>query len=550
MPHRKTRYIVVTGGVLSGLGKGVVVSSIGRILSFLGYKVTGVKIDPYINMDAGTMRPTEHGEVFVTYDGGETDQDIGTYERFFAGRLSRTANITTGQVYDTVIRRERNLEYAGKCVEVIPHIPEEVRRRIYGAARANDADFVVIEIGGTVGDYQNVLFLEAARHMKITRNNVVFVHVVYLPVPNNIGEMKTKPAQHSVRQLMENGIQPDFLVARSSRPVDEIRKEKLSIFCNTPKGNVISAPDVESIYELPLIFLGQGFHTSLLKKFHASLRPLRSAEVASWKRLVRRIKTVKDEVTVGIIGKYFDIGDFTLEDSYVSVIEAVKHAAWHCGMRPVVRWIDSKAYEKSRARLSELDGCDAVIVPGGFGASGVEGKIMAITYAREKRIPYLGLCYGMQLAVVEYARHAAGLKGAHTTEIDPKTRHPVIDILPEQKELLAKSDYGATMRLGEYPARLAEGTLVRRLYGKPLVHERHRHRYEVNPDYIGRLEAAGLVFSGKSPDRTLMEFMEIPDHPYFIGTQAHPEFTSRPMRPNPLFFGLLQAAKSRRRSRR
>lgn len=540
----KTNYIVVTGGVLSGLGKGTVTSSLGKLLQSQGYKVTAIKIDPYINVDAGTMRPTEHGEVFVTDDGGETDQDIGNYERFLDVPILKDSNITTGQVYNTVIQRERNLEFGGKCVEVIPHIPQEVKNRIRGTAKRSNADFVLIEVGGTIGDYQNILFLEALREMKMEKEKVVFVHVSYLPVPGNIGEMKTKPTQHSVRALNSVGIQPDFLVCRASSEVDAVRREKLAMFCNIGPENVISGEDVDTIYAVPIVFQKQNFGKNLLKKFNVHYN---ESKLDSWKKFVDKIRKLDEEVKIAIIGKYFDIGDFTLEDSYVSVIEAAKHAAWANNVKVKIEWVDSKEFEKDESKLKKLEEMHGVIVPGGFGGSGVEGKILAIKHCRENNIPYLGLCYGMQLAVVEFARHKCSMKGAHTTEIEPDTKYPVIDILPEQKELLKKNQYGATMRLGAYPANLKKDTKVWELYEKKdKVSERHRHRYEVNPEMIEALEKNGMVFSGASPDRKLMEFMELKDHPYFVATQAHPEFKSRPLRPAPLFFGLLRAAKERR----
>lgn len=534
------KFIAVTGGVLSGLGKGTITASIGKLLSLQGYNVIGIKIDPYINVDAGTMRPTEHGEVFVTEDGGETDQDLGTYERFMEKNHLRDQNITTGQVYLAVVQRERNLEYDGKCVEVIPHIPEEVKKRIKGCAEKNRADFCLVEVGGTVGDYQNVLFLEALRQMKLEGDKVVFVHVGYLPVPGNLGEMKTKPAQRSVRDLNSIGIQPDFIVTRSSVPLDDVRKKKLSLFCNVKEEDVISSHDVSNIYEVPLMLEEQDLTSKLLSKCGMVYK---SGKTREWKEFIDKVKNLKKEARVGIIGKYFDIGDFTLEDSYISVIEAVKHACWHNGFRPRIGWINSKDFEKDDGKLKELKKYDALIVPGGFGSSGVEGKIMAIRFARENKIPFLGLCYGLQLAVIEFARNVCKMEGANTTENDPKTKFPVIDILPEQKKIIAEGKYGATMRLGAYPAKLEKGTKVFELYGTAEVSERHRHRYEVNPEFIKKIEAKGLKFSGRSPDRKLMEFLELPKHPYFVATQAHPEFKSRPMKPAPLFDGLLEAVK-------
>ena len=539
----KTKFIVVTGGVISGLGKGTVTSAIAFLLKAQGYNVSAIKIDPYINVDAGTMRPTEHGEVFVTFDGGETDQDLGNYERFLDVELPKINSITTGQVYLSVIQRERNLEYEGKNVEVIPHIPQEVQRRIFEAASASQADFMTIEVGGTVGDYQSVLFLEALREMRRVYGNVVFVHVAYLPIPHNLGEMKTKPAQHSVRALNAVGIMPDFLVARAARTLDQVRREKLASLCNMQDEAIIAAPDVPSIYEVPLLFEQQGFAAMLLKKFGLSYT---AGKLAQWSQFIRNIHAAKEEIAIAIVGKYFDIGDFTLEDSYVSVIESIKHACWQVGRKPKVHWIDSKIYEKDPQQTAQLAQYAAIIVPGGFGGSGVEGKILAIRYAREHDIPYLGLCYGMQLAVIEFARNVCELKDANTTEINPSTPHPVIDILAEQKQKLADKDFGGTMRLGNWKAVLESDSVISLLYGTTEVLERHRHRYEVNPKYLAMLEAKGMRFSGKSVIGELVEFMELPKHRYFVGTQAHPEFKSRPLRPHPLFVGLVKAAISDR----
>jgi CTP synthase len=531
---------VVTGGVLSGLGKGVVTSSIGKLLQMQGYSVTAIKIDPYINIDAGTIRPTEHGEVFVTEDGGEIDQDLGNYERFLDINLHKDHNITTGQVYLQVITNERAGKYLGEDVEVMPHIPEEVKRRIRGTAERTKADFVLIEIGGTVGDYQNILFMEAARQMRLDGDDVVFVHVVYLPIPKHIGEMKTKPAQHSILKSMSFGMTPDFVIGRAERALDDPRKKTLSFTCNIPKDRIFSAPDLEFIYEEPLVFYDQGLDKQILKMFNLEYHE--NGKIKEWCDFVHRFRELKKEVTIGIVGKYFDTGDFNLEDSYISVIEAIKHACFELRVKPIIKWINSKQFEKDPSKVSTLKELGGLIVPGGFGESGVEGKILAIKYARENDIPYLGLCYGMQLAVVEFARDVCGMKDAHTTEISKDTKHPVIDILPEQVKHLKFSDYGATMRLGEYPAVLKKDTLIYKLYGTDKVSERHRHRYEVNPEYISKIEEKGLVFSGSSPDRRLMEFMEIPGHKYFVGTQAHPEFKSRPLKPHPLFLGLVKAA--------
>lgn len=537
-----TKFIVVTGGVLSGVGKGTVTASIGRLIKNQGYSVTAVKIDPYINIDAGTMRPTEHGEVFVTEDGGETDQDLGTYERFLDVDLLKEQNITTGQVYETVIHKERNLEYNGKCVEVIPHIPMEVKKRIKTVCEKQKAEFCLVEVGGTIGDYQNVLFLEALREMRLEGEGVIFVHVGYLPIPISLGEMKTKPMQRSVRDLNSIGIQPDFLVTRSSKPLDDVRKEKLSLFCNVKPDDVISCPDVKYIYEVPPLFDRQTFCSKILAKFGMKYR---QGTMKEWDSMIKRIGDLTKEVKIGIIGKYFDIGNFTLEDSYISVIEAIKHACWSNDVRPKIEWVDSKQFEKDPKTLSKLREFDGIIIPGGFGSSGVEGKIDAIGYARKNNIPFLGLCYGMQLAVIEFARNVCGLEGANSTEINKNTKHPVIDILPEQKKIIEEGRYGATMRLGAYKAKLMKDTKVYSLYKKDEVSERHRHRYEVNPDYIEKLEKKGLVFPGRSPNGVLMEFIELPEHPYFVATQAHPEFKSRPGKPAPLFDGLIKACLSR-----
>jgi len=536
---KKAKYIVVTGGVLSGLGKGVVTASIGKLLQMQGYSVTAIKIDPYINIDAGTIRPTEHGEVFVTEDGGEIDQDLGNYERFLNINLHKDHNITTGQVYLKVIQKERAGEYLGEDVEVMPHIPEEIKRRIRSTAKRTGVDFCLVEIGGTVGDYQNILFMEAARQMRLDGDDVVFVHVVYLPIPRNIGEMKTKPAQHSIIQLSSIGIRPDFVIGRGEEELDEPRKKTISFNCNIREENIFSAPDLETIYEEPLIFSQQELDVAILKKFSLSYK--KNGQLDDWKGFIKKIHSLKTEKKIGIVGKYFDTGNFSLEDSYISVIEAVKHACFNNGIKPKIVWINSKEFEKDKTKLKKLNVIDALIIPGGFGSTGVEGKIMAIKYAREQNIPFLGLCYGMQLAVVEYARNICGLENAHTTEILKKTPHPVIDILPEQITKMEKSDYGGTMRLGEWKAILTKGTRVQKLYKATEITERHRHRYEVNPEYIEQLVGKGLVFSGKSPDRTLMEFLELPKHKFFVATQGHPEFKSRPLSPHPLFDGLVKS---------
>ncbi|MCK4995724.1 MAG: CTP synthase [Thermoplasmatales archaeon] len=535
-------YIIITGGVISGLGKGITTASIGKILQLHGYKVTAMKIDPYMNCDAGTLRPTEHGEVWVTEDGGEIDQDLGHYERFLDINIPKYHNITTGQVYGVVIDKERKGKYLGKTVQPIPHVTNEIKERIKRPAKENGWDFVLVEIGGTVGDYENVLFLEAVRQMKNEGETVLFVHVTYVPMLEALGEAKTKPTQHSVKRLREIGIMPDFIITRSEKTLDSVRREKIAMFCNVNEDDVISNEDVDNVYSISLLFENQDFSKKVLRKLN--LRKNHN-DLEGWEKFLKKIKRLKSTVTIGIVGKYFDIGTSQLSDSYISVIEAVKHAAWNYNLNPDIKWIDSKVFEKDPKKLSTLEKLDGIIVPGGFGLSGIDGKIATIQYCREKGIPYLGLCLGMQLAVVEYARNVCNLKSAHSTEVDKKTSYPVIDFIPDQVKILQESRYGATMRLGAYPALLKKGTLIRNLYGENKVFERHRHRYEVNPEYVKPLEKCGLVFSGRSPDGVLMEFMEIPEHPYFVATQAHPEFKSRPMKPSPLFDGLIKAAKKR-----
>ncbi len=541
-----TKYIFVMGGVMSGVGKGIAAASIGKILSGKGFKVTALKIDPYLNVDAGTMNPVEHGEVFVTEDGDETDQDIGNYERFLDIEIFRDNYMTSGRVYQSVIERERNLEYGGKCVEAVPHIPLEVIDRINRAVEKSGAEIAIIEIGGTVGEFQNVLYLEAARMLRFNNpEDTAFVMVSYLPVPSKIGEMKTKPTQMAVRALNEVGIQPDFLLCRSTHPVDAPRREKLALFCNVRPDNVISAPDVDSVYDIPINFEKEELGNKILKVLHLESR---SQDLIEWRALVEKINSVATPVRIGIIGKYFESGDFILPDAYISVIESLKYASWHNDRKPSIEWINSDVYEKDPERVRELGGYDCLVVPGGFGSRGIEGKIKAIRFARENKIPYLGLCYGMQLATIEFARHACGLTDAHTTEINPHTINPVIHIIPEQAEKLANNQYGNSMRLGAYPCILAEGTLARNLYQTSNISERHRHRYEFNLAYKQKMIEAGLVFSGASPDGELMEIIELPveKHPFFVGVQFHPEFKSRPLRPHPLFFGLIRAGVERR----
>lgn len=542
MPAKKKqrKYIFVVGGVLSGVGKGVTTASLGAILSAKGFSVTALKIDPYINIDAGTMNPTEHGEVFVTDDGDETDQDMGNYERFLNTNLLSDNYMTTGRVYQTVISAERAMKYKGKCVEVVPHIPEEVIRRITTAAEKNDAEITIIEVGGTVGEYQNILFLEAARMMKLARpHDVAFLLVSYLPVPSHLGEMKTKPTQHASRALNSAGINADMIIARGPYELDQPRREKLSVLCGVQKDNCISAPDVPSIYEIPLKLEEQKIGNKLLKIFH--LRP-RPTHLSEWQELVGRIQHTKKDVKIAVVGKYFGTGNYTLADSYISVIEAVKHAAWHNHAKPVMEWIDSEDFEKDPKKVSLLGTYDGILVPGGFGSRGVEGIIHTIRYAREKKIPYLGLCYGMQLACIEFVRNVLGRSAAHTMEIDAMTTEPVIHINPHQAINVRENRYGGTMRLGAYDCVIIKGSRVYRAYGQDRISERHRHRYEFNNEYRDNIEAAGLQVVGVNPENNLVEIVELRDHPFFVGTQFHPEFKSRPMEPHPLFREFVRAA--------
>ncbi len=534
------RYIFVAGGVISGVGKGVTTAAIGKILQSKGFKVTAIKIDPYVNVDAGTIRPTEHGEVFVTEDGTECDQDIGNYERFLDTDIYDINYITTGRVYLSVIQKERRFEYEGEDVEVVPHIPEEVISRINTVEARTKADFILVEIGGTVGEYQNILFLEAARMMKLRHpEDVVFILVSYLPVPKIIGEMKTKPTQYATRTLNSVGIQPDIIIARAEYPVDKKRKERISTFCNVALEDVISAPDVNFIYEIPINFEKDKLGDRILGKFGLKSR-LR--DLGKWRSFVKKVRRLKKLVKVGIVGKYFGTGDFTLSDSYISVIEAIKHASWDLGRVPEISWLDAESYEKNHRLLSELKSYDGIIVPGGFGSRGVEGKIKAIEFCRRNKIPYLGLCYGLQLAVVEFARNVCGLKGAHTTEVNPKTKYPVIDTLPEQLTNIKEKRMGGSMRLGAYTCELKPNTIAAKAYGVKLISERHRHRYEVNNDLRDILEKKGMIFSGINTERNLVEIIELKNHPFFLGTQFHPELKSRPLKPHPLYREFITAA--------
>ena len=567
------RYIVVVGGVISGVGKGVTTASIGKILKEYGYKVTAVKIDPYINYDAGTLRPTEHGEVWVTDDGGEIDQDLGTYERFLDIDIPKKNCLTTGQIYKTVIDKERKGGYLGKTVQFIPHITDEIKRRIRDSA--DNSDFCLVEIGGTIGDFENIPFLFAAKSLEreIKKENIAYVLVTYLPAPSHIDEMKTKPTQQAIRMLSENGIMPDFIICRSKEALDKVRKKKIETYANIDSGHVISEPDIDTVYRIPLDLQKEGFGLKILKEFN--LEPRKKPELGQWNNFVKKIVNPSKKIKVAMVGKYVDIGDYELADSYISINEALKHAGAEFNASIKIEWIDSKSFERNQDKINILKNYKGIIVPGGFGGSGVEGKIKAIEFARENNIPYLGLCYGLQLAVVEFARNVCKMENAHTTEVDAKTEYPVIDILPTQKRLMEESKYGGTMRLGAYAAMLKHNSQVLKLYretgrlkedslrllklkkddkqsfrlgilerGKKTILERHRHRFEVNPKFVDKIEKEGLVFSGyhiRKDKQKLMEFIELPEHKYFIATQGHPEFKSRLGNPSPLFYGFVKA---------
>lgn len=538
----QAKFIFVVGGVMSGVGKGITSSSIALILQSRGLSVTALKIDPYINVDAGTMNPTEHGECFVLHDGLETDQDMGNYERFLNIDLPSINYMTTGSVYQSVIQKERNLEYKGKTVEVVPDIPLEVISRIKKAGAQANADVTLIEVGGTVGEYQNVLFLEAIRMMKgETPDDVAVVMVSYLPVPGSIGEMKTKPTQTAVRTLNNAGVFADVIIARSPVGVDQKRKEKISRFCNVKMENVISAPDVPSIYDIPLNFEKDNLSARLCELL--KLENCKPADLKAWKQFVAHSKNGHDTVKIAVVGKYLTSGDFVLSDVYISVIEAIKYSTYKLGLKPIIEYRSSLEFENGK-KLSDLKKYDGVLVPGGFGKTGIEGKLKVIEYVRKNKIPYFGICYGMQLAVLEYARNILKLNDASTEEINPKAKHLVVGIMPEQREKIANHDMGGTMRLGDYLASITPKTQAAAAYKATEITERHRHRYEINPDYIEAIKEAGMIFSGTSPDGKLMEIVELPKtvHPFFVGTQFHPELTARPLRPHPLFTAFIKSA--------
>ncbi len=531
-----TKHVFVTGGVTSSLGKGITSASLGRLLKSRGYRVVLQKLDPYINVDPGTMNPFEHGEVYVTDDGGETDLDLGHYERFVGEHLSRDSNVTTGSIYQSVIRKERRGDYLGATVQVIPHITNEIKARIRKLGQRDDVDIVITEVGGTVGDIESLPFLEAIRQVRkdVGDENTCYVHVTLVPYLHTSEELKTKPTQHSVAELRSRGILPEVIVVRSDRPVDDAARRKISLFCDVAPDAVINALDVPNIYAVPIALHEAGLDAVVCRELNLDPPP---AEMDEWIEMVAGMNAAHESVRIGIVGKYVD-----LPDAYLSVVEALRHAGRLSGVDPEIRWIPADDVDGMLAE-SYLEDLDGILVPGGFGIRGVEGKIQAIRFARERGIPFLGLCLGLQCAVIEYARHVVGMPNAHSTEFDPMTPDPVIDLMDTQKDV---SDKGGTMRLGIYPAKLAEGSLARALYDDEVVYERHRHRWEVNNRYRSQLEEHGLAMSGTSPDARLVEFIELPDHPYFIATQAHPELISRPDQPHPLFAGFVAAAKRTR----
>ncbi|MBU8905855.1 CTP synthase [Desertibacillus haloalkaliphilus] len=527
-----TKYIFVTGGVVSSLGKGITAASLGRLLKNRGLKVTIQKFDPYINVDPGTMSPYQHGEVFVTDDGAETDLDLGHYERFIDINLSQNSNVTTGKIYSTVLKKERRGDYLGGTVQVIPHVTNEIKERVFRAGRETNADVVITEIGGTVGDIESLPFLEAIRQIKsdVGVDHVMYIHCTLIPYLAAAGEMKSKPTQHSVKELRSLGIQPNVIVVRTENPVPQDMKEKIALFCDINKNSVIEARDADTLYQVPLDLQAQKLDQIVCD--HLSLR-CSQADMTEWKALVEKVQNLSARTTIALVGKYV-----ALPDAYLSVAESLRHAGYTYDADIDIKWINSE--EVTEENVAELlQNVDGVLVPGGFGDRGIEGKITAIKYARENKVPFLGICLGMQLASVEYARNVLGLDGANSAELNPETSYPIIDLLPEQKDV---EDLGGTLRLGLYPCKLEEGSKAFEAYGEPVVYERHRHRYEFNNEYREQMEKAGFIFSGTSPDGRLAEIIEIKDHPFFVASQFHPEFVSRPTRPQPLFREFINAS--------
>ncbi|MDE3840344.1 CTP synthase [Bacillus methanolicus] len=527
-----TKYIFVTGGVVSSLGKGITAASLGRLLKNRGLKVTIQKFDPYINVDPGTMSPYQHGEVFVTDDGAETDLDLGHYERFIDINLNKYSNVTTGKIYSAVLKKERRGDYLGGTVQVIPHITNEIKERVFRAGRETNADVVITEIGGTVGDIESLPFLEAIRQMKsdVGRDNVMYIHCTLVPYIKAAGEMKTKPTQHSVKELRSLGIQPNVIVVRTEMPISQDMKDKIALFCDIDPKAVIECRDADTLYSIPLALQEQNMDKIVCE--HLKLE-CGEADMTEWIQLVERVTNLSRKTKIALVGKYVE-----LQDAYLSVVEALKHAGYYFDAEVEIKWINSE--EVTAENVQELlNDADGILVPGGFGNRGIDGKIFAIQYAREQKKPFFGICLGMQLASVEFARNVLGLEGAHSSEIDPDTKHPIIDLLPEQKDI---EDLGGTLRLGLYPCKLSENTKAYKAYQDEVIYERHRHRYEFNNHYRETMEEAGFVFSGTSPDGRLVEIIEIKDHPWFVASQFHPEFTSRPTRPQPLFRDFIEAS--------
>jgi len=530
---RKVKFVFVTGGVVSSLGKGIASASLGYLLKARGLRVNIQKFDPYLNVDPGTMSPFQHGEVFVTDDGAETDLDLGHYERFIDRPLRRENNLTAGQIYEAIITKERRGDYLGKTVQVVPHVTDEIKSRIQQLAGSGDSDVIITEIGGTVGDIEGLPFLEAIRQFRLDvgRENCCYIHLTLVPYIQASGELKTKPTQHSVNKLREIGVQPDIVICRSEKPLGRELKEKIGLFCNLSWEQVIEAVDVDTIYEIPLRFHEDGLDEMVA---HSLGIGFHKPDLSEWREMLHRLRNPQGEVRIAVCGKYVN-----LHDAYKSIIESLIHAGVANRVRPILKWVDTEALNPENISQS-LGDCQGILVCPGFGDRGVEGKVLAARYARERKVPYFGICLGMQIAIIEFARNVCGLSGANSTEFDPRTPHPVIDFMPEQRQL---KNMGGTMRLGSYPCTILRDSTACRAYGTTEISERHRHRYEVNNQYRERLESKGLLFSGRSPDGSLMEMAELPDHPWFVGCQFHPEFKSRPMRPHPLFRDFIKAAK-------
>ncbi len=550
---KPVKLIFVSGGVISGIGKGISTASIALLLQSAGYRVSILKFDMYLNVDAGTMNPLEHGEVFVTDDALETDQDLGNYERFLTQNFYRDNYLTMGQIYWEILNKERALGYKGKTVQGHIHVPEHIIEKIYEAAAKTESEIFLVEVGGTVGEYQNMLFFEAIRRLKQKDpENVFLAHLVYLITPSSLGEMKSKPAQASIYDLYKLGLHPDIVICRSSQPMDEKRKETIAFNTGINLDQIFSAPDVKSVYEIPLLFKEQNLDDKLLKKLNLKRK---ENKIVNWENFVDRVHNSNKKIKIAIVGKYFTSGNFSLEDAYVCVIEAIKHAAWAQNCQPEIKWFNVEDFEdeqKKKIISTELKSFDGIIIPQGWGSRGVEGKIEALKFIRENKIPYLGLCFGMQMAVIEYARNILNLKGANTTEADPDTKYPVIHVMPEQEKYLKENKFGGTIRLGAWPCKLSANSTALNLYEEfapdtiknGIINERHRHRYEVNNEYKDQLQKAGLIISGTSPDGKLAEIVELPKnvHPFFIGTQFHPEYKSWPLKPHPLFMGFIRAS--------